>query len=210
MSTARVLEFLEQHAGQWFGEEELVGALGISDREVSSICQRLLRESRIRRELIGGSIKFGFVAGFRSAEEKPAASERRRLAEEFETHARRVMARVLGAALEGRGVGRTKRWDMVSADGTVVGDAKYFTYEGHASAEHSTIAEHVWLLEKVRAREKFLVFGGNRATPEKWLERYGHLLPPNIRFYFLDLLAEQPELLHPALKEVGSPNARTS
>lgn len=201
MSVARILQFLEEHTGQWFGEEEIAGTLGISAREVGSICQRLLREGRIRRELIGGGIKFGYVAGFERAEEKPAGAERRRLAEEFEAHARRVMSRVLGQPLTPRGVGRTKQWDMVSPDAAIVGDAKYFTYEGHASAERSDIAEHIWLLEKLRAREKFLVFGGNRTTPEKWLERYGHLLPANIRFYFLDLLADEPELLSPAPKK---------
>lgn len=202
MSTGLVLRFLEERPGQWFNEEEIASALGIPPGEVGTICPRLAREGRIRRELIGAQIKFGCVVGFERAEEKPAAvSERRRLEGEFEAHARRVLSRVLGTPLEPRGLGRTKRWDMVSPDGARAGDACYFRLEESGPREHAGIAERVWLLEKLRCREKFLVFGGNRATPEKWLERYGQLLPANIHFYFLDLLADEPELLHPAPKK---------
>lgn len=201
MSIPRILQFLEEHSGQWFDEGQIATALGIEAREVGSLCQRLLREGRIRRELIGGGIKFGYVAGFERPSEKPSGVERRQLAKEFEAHATRVMSRVLGQPLAARGVGRTKQWDMVSPDASAVGDAKYFTYEGHPSAEQADIAEDVWLLEKLRGRVKFLVFGGNRAIPEKWLQRYAHLLRPDVRFYFLDLLAEEPEILHPPQKK---------
>ena len=82
-----------------------------------------------------------------------------------------------------------KVWDMVSADGNIVGDAKYYTLvRGSAlpPAKFATIAEHVWLLEKTNARIKFLVFGNQIEVPQLWLEKYGNLVS-YIRFYFMDV-----------------------
>jgi hypothetical protein len=47
------------------------------------------------------------------------------------------------------------------------------------------IAGHVWLLERVPARRRFLIFGNQRQVPELWLKKYQALLP-DVEFYFLD------------------------
>ena len=76
---------------------------------------------------------------------------------------------------------------MVSADGEYVGDAKYLTLVRGTKtppAKFMEIAGHVWLLEKVDARRRFLVFGNQRQVPERWLQKYGSL-DKDIEFYFL-------------------------
>jgi site-specific recombinase len=51
-------------------------------------------------------------------------------------------------------------------------------------AKFMEIAGHVWLLERTRARRRFLVFGNQRRVSEWWLEKYGSLVT-NVEFYFL-------------------------
>src|SRR5262249_39925727 len=84
--------------------------------------------------------------------------------------------------------GVPKEWDIVSADDTIVGDAKYFTLvhgEYLPPAKFSIIAEHVWLLEKCEsARHRVLVFGNDRRVATEWLKRYGHLAR-TVKFFFL-------------------------
>jgi hypothetical protein len=85
-------------------------------------------------------------------------------------------------------LGIRKRFDFVAPDQQVVGDAKYYTLVGGErlpAAKFATIAEHVWLLEKTDAPERFLVFGNDREVPLRWLERYGNLVS-EVQFYFLD------------------------
>jgi DNA-binding transcriptional ArsR family regulator len=83
--------------------------------------------------------------------------------------------------------GIRKRFDFVSTDQQIVGDAKYYTLVGGERlppAKFATIAEHVWLLEKTNAPEQFLVFGNDREVPLRWLERYG-ALAGSVQFFFL-------------------------
>jgi hypothetical protein len=80
-----------------------------------------------------------------------------------------------------------KRFDLVSPDKDIVGDAKYYTFvrgQRLPPAKFSVVAEYVWLLEKTEAAVKFLVFGNDRQVPELWLQRYGGLVPA-VSFYFL-------------------------
>ena len=108
--------------------------------------------------------------------------------EHFQRLARGVMSQRMGGDLSPGSLPHIpKRWDMLSVTGRTVGDAKYYTLvhsKGLAAAKFSTIAEHVWLLEKTGAATAFLVFGNDRRVPEQWLERYGHLVG-GVRFYFL-------------------------
>ncbi len=90
-----------------------------------------------------------------------------------------------------------KTFDLVSADGSVAGDAKYFDMVGgerRPSAKFSVIAEHVWLLEKTNARCKFVVFGNNRLVPVTWLKTYGQLAS-QVSFLFLSAAGELDVLL---------------
>jgi len=38
------------------------------------------------------------------------------------------------------------------------------------------ISGHVWMLEKINAKRKFLVFGNDIRVPKEWLKRYGKFL----------------------------------
>ncbi len=99
------------------------------------------------------------------------------------------MSNHFGVRLGPRAVaGTPKKFDLVSPDGRVVGDAKYYSMvRGVAPppAKRSVIAEYVWLLEHVTADHKFLVFGNDRRVAEGWLADYGHLLS-GVTFFFLD------------------------
>ena len=118
----------------------------------------------------------------------------------FESDARAILSEHLGVPLStGYVPGVPKRFDFVSADGSVVGDAKFLTLVGCTApppAEFSNIAEHVWLLEKTNAPTRVLVFGNDRRVPSEWLRRYGHLAA-DVRFYFLTSDGELEDLLEP-------------
>ncbi|ANO50048.1 hypothetical protein BA177_01360 [Woeseia oceani] len=82
--------------------------------------------------------------------------------------------------------GVPKQFDLVSGDGRIAGDAKYYTAVNGTSlppAKFATIAEYLWLLEKTKARERFLIFGNDRRVPEWWLDRHGDLT--SFTFYYL-------------------------
>jgi hypothetical protein len=106
----------------------------------------------------------------------------------FEDLARSVMSAHFGVPLVfGQVPGVPKEFDMVSPDGDIVGDAKYFTLvrgQRLPPAKFSVIAEHVWLLEKTGVPITFLVFGNDRQVPLLWLQRYGNLAS-GVAFYFL-------------------------
>ena len=126
----------------------------------------------------------------RSASEALRAKAGRLTAREFEALARRIMAAEMGVHLTPRTLpGVPKRFDLVSADGTIVGDAKYYAMvQGKARppAKFATIAEHVWLLEKANAKFKFLVFGNDRRVPATWLGLYGALVDEVVFYYLSD------------------------
>jgi hypothetical protein len=107
----------------------------------------------------------------------------------FEVKARRVLSALWGVTLEPHdvslAVGVRHKFDLVSGDGEIVGDAKYYKNIPVPAAKWSTIAEYVWLLQHAKARRRFIVFGHDRKVPERWLERY-RLLTEGIEFFFLD------------------------
>lgn len=109
--------------------------------------------------------------------------------EEFELAAAASMGKHFSRRLEpGYVSGVPKRFDLVSEDGSIAGDAKCFSSVNgisDPSAKRSNIAEHVWLLEKTDAQKKFLVFGNDRRVPARWLAKYGSLVQ-SVQFYFLD------------------------
>lgn len=107
---------------------------------------------------------------------------------EFEEFARTAMSKHLDVELTSRKVeGHPKHFDLVSHDGSVVGDAKFLTLvhgKGLPPAKFMEIAGHVWLLEQTPANRRFLVFGNQRRVAEWWLEKYGRL-NRSVEFYFL-------------------------
>ena len=108
---------------------------------------------------------------------------------EFEEFARKIMSQYFGVRLtEENPVGSPKRFDMVSPNEDIVGDAKFLTLVHKRDlppAKFMEIAGHVWLLEKVNAKRRFLVFGNQKRVPEWWLEKYGSLVQ-NVELYFID------------------------
>lgn len=92
---------------------------------------------------------------------------------EFEVRAKRKMFEELGVELEKRSFQKhPKIFDLVSNDGKIVGDAKYLRLvrgTKYPPAKMMEISAHVWMLEKIRAEKKFLVFGNQRQVAEKWL-----------------------------------------
>jgi hypothetical protein len=83
--------------------------------------------------------------------------------------------------------GVPKKFDTLSRDSRVVGDAKYLTLvrgERIPPAKFMEIAGHVWLLGRVAAERRFLVFGNQREVPQAWLRKYG-VLVQGVEFYFL-------------------------
>jgi len=108
---------------------------------------------------------------------------------EFEDLTRDIMSRYFGVELvEKNPKGFPKKFDMVSIDEEIVGDAKFLTLVGRERlppAKFMEIAGHIWLLEKVNAKKRFLVFGNQRSVPEWWLRKYGNLVQ-NVEFFFID------------------------
>lgn len=108
---------------------------------------------------------------------------------QFESLARRIMSDYYKTELREKDVRPRfpKRFDMVSNEATVVGDAKYLTLvRGKAlpAAKFMEIAGHMWLLQHTNAKSKFLVFGNQREVPERWIRKYGGLIE-DVRFFFL-------------------------
>jgi hypothetical protein len=118
---------------------------------------------------------------------------------EFEVRARKTLEDHFGVELaNGESSGVPKRFDYISSDQRIVGDAKFYSLVKGANippAKFSIIAEHVWLLERTGAERPFLVFGNDRRVPELWLKRYGHLVG-KVTFFFLDRQGEL-EVLSP-------------
>lgn len=142
---------------------------------------------RTWRFYIGGTMEVQLTPASSGSLTRPIPF--RLTAAEFETLAGEVMRwrYRIDRLTQGQVGNVPKRFDFVSPDGQVMGDAKYYTRVGGTGlppAKFSVIAEHVWLLEKTGAREKFLVFGNDRHVPVRWLERYGGLVT-GITFYFL-------------------------
>jgi len=109
---------------------------------------------------------------------------------EFQKMATVKMSEFFGTNLtEKNPKGFPKRFDMVSSDGSIVGDAKFLTLVGGTKtppAKFMEIAGHVWLLERTSAKKCFLVFGNQKEVAVSWLSKYGELVK-KVEFYFIDL-----------------------
>jgi hypothetical protein len=106
----------------------------------------------------------------------------------FENHARNYFSRLWGVDLQERSVrvGGAVPWkfDLVSPDGSTVGDAKYLKNIAVPAAKWQAIAECIWLLQKVPAERTFMVFGRDAEVAHRYLKRVGALTAP-VEFYYL-------------------------
>lgn len=194
----RILSYLRRISPRSVSNGEIARQTEIRPhQQVFQITRRLLDRGTIRGTRDGHEWRFWIEAGLAApnaplADSQPAPQERATEAVSdayaFERLARRVMSGHYGTQLQpGRVSNIPKMFDLVSADCTVVGDAKYFSLVRGVSlppAKFSIIAEHVWLMEKTRSAHTFLVFGNDRRVPVRWLERYGRLRE-GVEFFFL-------------------------
>jgi hypothetical protein len=198
-----VLDFLLSISPQTATNTDIVGATGIEPHpQVYQLTQRLKREGLIEGEQRGREWFFWVLEGSSLPRQPPSQPPSRPVtARQFEALAGRVLSAHYGVPLMARSVPHhPKKFDLVSPDGSVVGDAKYYTRvrgKRWPSAKMATISEHVWLLGHTGAVEKFLVFGNDREVPIMWLHRYGALLS-GITFYFLTDDGDLEELVNPS------------
>ena len=196
----QVLGYLRSISPHPATNADIVEATGIEPhQQVYQLTQRLMREGLIHGQQRGHTWLFWVGEG----ESLPAPSSTARSGGhitplQFEALAGRVLSARYQVALLPRSVGYApKQFDFVSPDGQIVGDAKYYTRGGTPSGKLATISEHVWLLEKTSAAERFLVFGNDRRVPIMWLQKYG-VLVSGIDFYFLTDDGDLEELANPA------------
>jgi hypothetical protein len=201
-NTAKVLHYIRVHAPKRVSNSEIRAGTRISPhQQVFQITQALLKAGTIQGKQVGQEWFF-WALGERTASHpaainaSPPNDARRENAPGtplpytgFEALARDVLSHHYGVVLQPGRIGQVnKTFDLASADGKIVGDAKYYTKvrgERLPPAKFSVIAEHVWLLEKTEAVERFLVFGNDKDVPEQWLKRHGNLVR-NVTFYFLN------------------------
>jgi len=190
----RVLDFLWSVGPQGATNAQIRDATGVEPhQQVYMITQELKRKGRINSRRDGREWLFFLseTAGDllqSPGQAAPSATLPRLTAAQFENLSRQIFSQRFGVPLSlGQVPCVPKLFDLVSPDGAIVGDAKYYTMVGGQHlppAKFSIIAEHVWLLEKTQARCKFLVFGNDIEVPKRWLARYGHLRR-KVDFYFL-------------------------
>ena len=108
----------------------------------------------------------------------------------FEGCVREYFSEFWGKELKERSVlvGGSVPWkfDLVSEDGSIVGDCKWLKNIPAPAAKWQAIAECIWLLQKVRAARTFMVFGQDVEVAARYLKRVGPLTAP-LEFYFLDV-----------------------
>ena len=193
----RILDYLWSIAPNGATNTQIAQGTGITPHQAVYMgTQKLLFQGRIQSERQGRAWVFSAVEGpavdlgqSPSAATSPVRYAQQALtASRFEEMARVRLGKLFGSPLApGSLADVPKRFDFVSPDGRIVGDAKYYTLVGGVGlppAKFSIIAEHVWLLEKTGAPVLFLVFGHDRSVPVQWLKRYGHLTT-QVAFYFL-------------------------
>lgn len=107
----------------------------------------------------------------------------------FEDYARRYFSELWGVDLQQRSVpinGHVSwKFDLVSPDCCIIGDAKWMKNIKVPAAKWQAIAEYIWLLQKTEADRAFIVFGQDREVAERYLKRVRSLTDP-VEFYFLD------------------------
>lgn len=193
-----VIRFLSAISPRTASNADIVSHTGIKPhQQVFQITKNLMKEGRIKGRRAGR--EWHFFIGDDPTSGSIMSSERQGKIEAsnrtgkmtpstFEQLCREVMSNKYGTLLRSATVeGVRKQFDLVSADESIVGDAKYYTAvkgTGLPPAKFATIAEYVWLLEKTSATRRFLVFGNDRRVPEWWLQRYGGLLQ-GVDFYYL-------------------------
>jgi hypothetical protein len=188
----RVFRYIQQQSGKGVTNAELHHELGLSHHQTAFYATHSLREEglidgmMIQHEWwfypVDSTIPHPLFNTMQTA------SPESMTARQFEHFARMKMSEHFNTHLDVRLVQPpNKRFDLVSEDESIIGDAKYYTLVRGSRlppAKFAVIAEHVWLLEKTDAQHKFLVFGNDRRVPQMWLAKYGPCVS-DVVFYFL-------------------------
>lgn len=197
----KVLSFLQSISPKAASNSEIGRRTGVRPHaQVFQITRKLEERGLVAGRLYGSEWEYWATEGGRpqvkvrqvTATVDPSVPQIINLAttaaREFEVFARRTFEREYATTLrEKRLEGVPKRWDFVSDDGQIVGDAKFYTLVNGTDfppAKMSVISEHVWLLSKLVVRQRFLVFGNEARIPRLWLEKHRHLTE-GIKFWFL-------------------------
>ncbi|MBI3405861.1 MAG: hypothetical protein HY046_10445 [Acidobacteria bacterium] len=214
----KILKLLQTDSDRLFTDDEICEALnaGKSQKDRDAVVENLremLRSGEIRRfkqddKMVTGlrqSEKLALRPKDKGKKEEPGGALAKRdtvevtvrpeealAVKDFSEKAREVMMEFYGRPLKPRKIGGTKIWDYVSTDGMVVGDARWFG--SSVPAARAFISEAVWLLEKVGAVQKFVVFGGETEVPRQWLELWATLCPEDIALFYLDGKGDLHEL----------------
>lgn len=124
-------------------------------------------------------------------DEPPAAGSAWADGRAFEAYATRYLSDLWAVDLAARPVtlrgGVSKKFDLVSEDRKIVGDAKFYKNISTPAAKWSTIAEYVWLLQHFEEADRrfVVVFGLDREVGGRWLQRF-RPLTEGVEFFFLD------------------------
>ena len=186
----RVIEYLRSIAPKSATNADICSGTRIAPHnQVFQITHELMVRGVIKGRQHGHEWYFTFGESVELARPPPVVpGDGKQTPAEFESAARLAMSRYFNVPLGPAQVpGVPKKFDLVSDDRGIVGDAKYYSLvqdERAPPAKFSVIAEHVWLLEKTGAPTQFLVFGHDRRVPEKWLAKFG-TLAQSCEFYFL-------------------------
>jgi hypothetical protein len=185
-----VLKFLSNNPSEEFTNSDIRSRTGIKPhQQIFQITKLLMDQGVIRGRQKGKEWFFTALKNPIKVETSTLRNSNALTHQEFEIFAQKVMSRKFNTDLKPRLVSEVgKKFDLVSEDYKIIGDAKYYTAVNGTSippAKFSVIAEYVWLMENTKADQKFLVFGNDRRVPEWWLKKYGKLIT-DIQFYFLD------------------------
>jgi hypothetical protein len=189
----QILNYLWSIAPNGATNAQIARGTGIASHQgVYMTMQHLLADGRVQGQRQGRTWVFSTVEGsavdLGHAASAAGYHQQAHTAAVFAELARLSLGRRYATTFAPGSLGNVpKRFDFVSPDQRIVGDAKFYALVGGAGlppAKFSIIAEHVWLLERTAAPVQFLVFGNDRSVPVQWLKRYGHLAPA-VAFYFL-------------------------
>ncbi|MCW4008510.1 MAG: hypothetical protein NWF09_07490 [Candidatus Bathyarchaeota archaeon] len=86
-----------------------------------------------------------------------------------------------------------KNFDFGSEDGQIVCKVMYLTEKGNPAARFQGITVNAMLLEKALAKERLLVFGGDKIVPLLWLESAYACLVDNVKLVYI---GEKVEVLN--------------
>lgn len=188
-NTGKILGFLRSISPKTATNSQIVSRTGIRPhQQVFQITRRLCDGGQIRGRLFGKEWEFWTDDNI-STDTIQGENAVSGTALAFERWVRGLLQERFGCPLpDGIFPDVHKRWDFISPDRSVIGDAKFYSLvngERYPPAKMATISEHVWLLSQTNATHRFVVFGNDVRVPEQWLSRYGRHLG-DIRFYFAD------------------------